>query len=163
MNKHETTYDDRAASALDRVWAATRPPDLSSRAFDRIWADVQAAVDRPVAIAFDAAKRSAATRRRIRIWGLIGLAQAASILAAIGVRSTFVDRPPPPVRVQAERSVVDHLKVDPDETLVIQIGDTGVDYRVLKTEESPALAFNVNVETGNSYEMLSQWETLSND
>ncbi|WP_406697965.1 hypothetical protein V5E97_03830 [Singulisphaera sp. Ch08] len=74
---------------LDRLWDATRPPDLSSAAWDRIWANVSETLDQPrVTVPAHSAPTPALVMSRS--WrrsavAVFALAQAAAILAGLGL------------------------------------------------------------------------------
>jgi hypothetical protein len=95
-------------AALDRVWEATRPSEPSSGVWDAVWGRIAASLDvsaahgfGPLAPALASQNGSAeevpvlpsadalrSSRRHRRIWvflGLVGLAQAAAVLFAVGL------------------------------------------------------------------------------
>ena len=47
---------------LDRVWDATRPPELAPEQSDRIWAEVQRACDQPRTLQLEPSTRSRRSR-----------------------------------------------------------------------------------------------------
>lgn len=172
MQDHEmlTENHDRSLSTLERVWAATRPVELSSDEFDQIWADVQQAYDCPTVLAMPPSARL----KHAIAWLPFLLANAAAIFIAAWVMNRPVEPSrgaPGPQTVQtnptldAASSVIAHsstFELEPYETLVIQIDGKVVQERRDQSEESPLLALN-DVQANNQNDTLNHWETLSND
>jgi hypothetical protein len=98
----------KRAAVLDRVWEATRPPEPTDQAWDALWGRVTSALEVPVAQGVEssvpfapsqngspakfpmqsAGPRQPGSQIRPRNWaliGLIGLAQAAAIVLAVGL------------------------------------------------------------------------------
>jgi len=105
------------AAAFDRLWQDTRPAEPAPETWDNLWSSVAAKLDQPSSSPVTAtyarsihvsgsplkAAHSAgglATPRRGRLWsglaaaGIIGLAQAAALLIALGVSWRTPVRPP---------------------------------------------------------------------
>ncbi len=155
--------DDGSILTLDRVWAATRPPELSGDEFDRIWAGIQQAYDRPNVLPMIVSPRAEWSRRALG-WVPFGLANAAAILLAawvlnrpvVDLRPVVAQQPNPPASASTK------FDLEPYETLVIQIDGDVVRDRRDKADENLSLAFN-DVPTNNQNDALNHWEALSND
>ncbi len=124
----------RDADRLDRLWEATRPAEPSAEAWDAVWSGISAALDGPSAAvagpqavpAFaepgdraDTRPRSRPARRwRLGAIALVGLAQAAAILIAIGLawqptpRPDDADQPPQVADNAGPSSVPAPIRVD---------------------------------------------------
>jgi hypothetical protein len=143
---------------LDRLWEATRPPELSTAAWDRLWANVSESLDRPrVATPLAPAPALVVSRpwRRSAAVAFV-LAQAAAILVCFGLawRHSPTGRQPQPMTVAtrvAPAEVGDSAAASPstaeaqlselvvdvstDQTVLISLDDRTV--RDLPTNESP--------------------------
>jgi hypothetical protein len=166
MDRMRIDRDD-ATPALDRAWAATRPPELSAEAFDRIWAEVQRRFDdRPASLPM--ARTAPGRPRRALALVAVGLAQ----LAAAALLVTWVlNRPgvaPGPggqvVRVDppAHRPVVvARHDVETDEMLIIELGDgRAIEERRSAPESVPSLAM-LDLPESTPSDMLGHLEALS--
>ncbi|HEY2159420.1 MAG TPA: hypothetical protein VGH33_27590 [Isosphaeraceae bacterium] len=160
------TSPDDTTPTLDRVWAATRPPELSADAFDRIWADVQRAYDdRPASLPMT---RPVRARRRAVVLVALGLAQ----LAAAGLIAAWAwNRPGVPgdgvVKVEPAKQsgpvVVARLDVEADETLIIELGDgrASADRRPAPLGAAEGSLALLDLPEHTSSDMLNYLETLS--
>jgi hypothetical protein len=110
--------DDRnrdPADRLDALWDATRPAEPSAEAWDRVWASVSDGLDRlegPSApprregvIVHRPAPSPSRGRRALIAASLIGLAQAAAILLAVGL-SWGGPEPRPSLRIEEGQLVL---------------------------------------------------------
>jgi hypothetical protein len=167
MLDQDLTHANDHPSTLDRVWAATRPAELSTEEFDRIWVDVQQAYDRPSTLPMTAPARAGSSRRALA-WGSLFLAQAAAVFLAV----CLLPRPVGPEGEKPPLVQVDNLKntpkiasrdveVETDEIMVfIQHGDGTVELvRLKQREEGPAYAFNDAVPLDN--DLLNHMESLA--
>jgi hypothetical protein len=162
--------DPVAAPTLERVWAATRPPELSGDDFDRIWADVQRAYDErsavlPMAVA--SSSRRVGWPGRALAWVPFGLANAAAILVAVSLMNGPRDDRPRVAELEsvsvAPVAASPKFDLEPFETLVIQIdGNVVKDRRDKAVDESLSLALN-DLPAVNQNDTLNHWEALSND
>jgi hypothetical protein len=169
----DATGPDDTAPTLDRVWAATRPPELSADAFDRIWAEVQRAYDdRPASLPMTPAAPVRARRRAVVLVAL-GLAQlaAAGLIAAWawyrpggavapGRVDGIVNDAPRPVGLPV---VVVRLDVEADETLIIELGDgrASADRRPTPLTAAGGSLALLDLPEHTSSDMLGYLETLS--
>jgi hypothetical protein len=174
MLDQDLTHANDHPSTLDRVWAATRPLELSTEEFDRIWVDVQQAYDRPSTLTMTAPARARSgagvgSSRRALAWGSLFLAQAAAVFIAVlmlprpvgpeGEKSLLVSSAIPEKTPKVARFEVE---VETDSTLVmIQLGDGTVELLRLKQDESTAMPFNGDVLADNHNDALNHWETLA--
>ena len=155
--------DDGSTLILDRVWAATRPSELSEDEFDRIWADIQQSYDRPSVLPMIVSPRAEWSKQALR-WVPFGLANAAAILLAawvlnrpvVDLRPLVAQQPNPPTSASTK------FDLEPYETLVIHIDGDVVRDRRDKADENVSFAFN-DVPTNNQHDALNHWEALSND
>jgi hypothetical protein len=102
---------------LDQIWDATRAPELSAAAWDRIWANVSKSLDQPV-VTVPAPSAPVLPRpwRRSTV-AVFALAQAAAILAGLGLAWHQAPSSPPP-RPQAPSMAIATAPVVPDPDLV---------------------------------------------
>jgi hypothetical protein len=127
------------AASLDRLWEATRPAEPSAEAWDHLWSSVTAELDRPSDSAVDGSRSRHArvltlptqptSSGRRRFWrglvavGIVGLAQAAALLLAIGI--AWYKTPegpvpvPPPVVAGADRAE----RPGPDSVIEVEEGE----------------------------------------
>jgi len=154
---------------LDRVWAATRPADLTGDEFDRIWAEVSRARDRdqgrPTLLPF-------APRRRALVIAALGLAQVAAVAAfALFMLKPNPDPAPltPGLVTQAALTTalttLHDVKVETDEVLMVMIAVEGqVDYRRTQVDAVADSGTNLallDVPSVNPNDQLNQWEALA--
>jgi hypothetical protein len=140
------------AARLDRLWEATRPAEPSARAWDRLWSSVTAELDRPSRPTLDgrrsvragalASPALPAAPGRRRFWrglaavGIVGLAQAAALLIAVGVawrEDTRTPLPSQPAKIAAAaQNSQPNLGsvIDVEEGEVVLIRDDGKRVRV---------------------------------
>jgi hypothetical protein len=174
---HEMTGRDDATPLLDRVWAATRPPELSGDDFDRIWTDVQTAYDaRPAVLSMTAAVPGRPRRKvALAVLGLAQLAAAALVAAwvlnrpgaavAPGPGEDVVKVPPPAVRpaepTRRPPVALARYDVEADEILIIELGDgPASEERRPGRESSQSLAM-LDLPEKTPSDMLGYWETMS--
>lgn len=146
---------------LDRVWAATRPADLTGDEFDRIWAEVTRSRDRgrgrPTLLPF------APSRRRALTIASLGLAQVAAVVAVAFVvmrRDPDVTRVGPPVASRVAPVKVHDLKVESDEVVMVMLAEGRVDYRRTQADSGADLAL-LDVPAVNPVDQLNQWEAMA--
>jgi len=160
-----------AAPTLERVWAATRPPELSGDDFDRIWADVQRAYDERSAVlpmVAGSSSRRAGWPGRALAWVPFGLANAAAVLIAVSALTGPARDNRPDLAMSSPPTAVPvvvspKFDLEPFETLVIQIdGDVVKNRRDKAADESLSLALN-DLPAVNQNDTLNHWEALSND
>jgi len=115
----------KRATGLDRLWEATRPPEPSSEAWDTLWAHLAHSLDLPTSnevatftsfVPSQNGSRAEGEPQPIRphpssrshrgrwvVIGLIGVAQAAAVLLAVGLSwRIFTPSQPPQVGVVAD-------------------------------------------------------------
>jgi hypothetical protein len=142
---------------FDRLWDATRPVEPSSEAWDSLWCDIASSIDSKTPQEFTAHIASTvplngsvytsdtpfgpstiSSRPRSRNWaaiGLIGLAQAAAVLLAVGWTWHSSSRPDT-VEIEAGRWVV--IRVEDSAVKVVDLTPDGISYSV----DDWLLAFN---------------------
>jgi hypothetical protein len=161
-NQHDTI--------LDRAWAATRPPDLSTAEADRIWAEVLQACDQPSTLTMDSP--NASRSRRLTALALVGfaLAQAAAIVLAVFL--TVRPDPKHPIQLaqvdstpakQAAVLELTRLDVEPYEMIMVSIDAQGSvvgEKRTKPGDPGSSLAYG-NVLTNNGSDLLGHMEFLS--
>jgi hypothetical protein len=134
--------DRDPADRLDALWDATRPAEPSAEAWDRVWASVSDGLDRlqgPSAPASAPPRRegvivhrpspSPSRGRRVLVaTSLIGLAQAAAILLAVGL-SWGGPEPRPSLRIEEGQLVLIRADADKVEAIDLtgRLGAGGVD------------------------------------
>lgn len=124
------------AAEFDRLWDATRPAEPSGESWDELWASVTARLDASPCPAVNGGRSTRvpnllqvppASAGRGRVWrglaavGIVGLAQAAALLIAVGVAWHGTDKPTP-------------LPREGDSTVVVQNSTVGLD-SVIDVEE----------------------------
>lgn len=163
IDRRQSDSDPLPPPALDRAWAATRPPELSADAFDRIWAEVQRAYEsRPPVLSLPPA-----SRRRPTVV-LLALAAAAALIVAWAMHRPLVTERPEVVRhdprpaVKAPIVVARH-DVEADETLILDIDGSRTTER---REPAPAPAASdslamLDMPPHMPGDVLGLWESLS--
>jgi hypothetical protein len=108
---------------LERLWEATRPPELSDAAWGRIWENVSASIDRPK----EPEPKVVAPSRRAA-FAVFALAQAAAILAMVVYmpRSSSRAKVTEIAASQAEPKIIE---IDQDTVPVITFEKGGVHVR----------------------------------
>jgi hypothetical protein len=100
------------AAKFDRLWEATRPAEPSAEAWDHLWSSVTVELDRPSRSIVNGSRSVHAaaltppgqpvSSGRQRLWrglaavGIVGLAQAAALLIAVGIAPRDDTRTLPP-------------------------------------------------------------------
>jgi hypothetical protein len=133
--------DDRnrdPAERLEALWDATRPAEPSSAAWDRVWASVSDGLDRLQGAEAPARRAGvfvhrpspppARGRRVLVAAALIGLAQAAAILLAVGLSWGGPERRPS-LRIEEGQLVLIRADADKVEAIDLtgRLGADGVD------------------------------------
>lgn len=158
MSELNFSQNDGSESVLDRVWAATKPRDLSDDAFDQIWANVQGAVDSPAPPVLP--MRFA----KLAVFIPAGLAAAAAIFVAAFLATRPVDNQNPmlaqntPVATITEPIISSPFDLEPYETLVIEIDGNTVQDRRLEPMIKGTLAL-ADIPTHNATDVLSVMES----
>jgi hypothetical protein len=154
---------------LDRAWAATRPPDLSTAEADRIWAEVLQACDQPSTLTMDSP--NASRSRRLTALALVGfaLAQAAAIVLAVFL--TVRPDPKHPRQLAqggsepAKVAVLEltRLDVEPYEMIMVSIDAQGsvIDEKRNKPSDPGSTLAYGNVLANNGSDLLGHMEFLS--
>jgi len=138
---------------LDQVWDATRAPELSAAAWDRIWANVSKSLDQPV-VTVPAPSAPVIPRpwRRSAV-AVFALAQAAAILAGLGLAwhqtpSSLPTRPQPRSMAIATTPVAPAAAPAPDlgaaVDIVFNLPSTGTSVISLDDKTLRNLALNEN-------------------
>lgn len=142
---------------FDHLWDATRPVEPSSEAWDSVWCHIASSIDSKTTeevkaytastvplngsvYAGDTPFRLSSTSPRSRSWkwaaiGLIGLAQAAVVLLAVGWAWHISSRPDT-VEIEPGRWVV--IRVEDSAVKVVDLTPDGISYSV----DDWLLAFN---------------------
>lgn len=110
---------------LDRVWSATRPPELSPAAWDRTWTAVTAALEAPATIALASARPARPWLGPLVAAALV--AQAAAVVIAAGVllsRGGLVNGSSDVAQVEGRGQVVE-FNVEPGSTLFLELDEAG--------------------------------------
>lgn len=142
------------ADRLSALWDATRPAEPSSEAWERVWASVSDGLDRlqepseSTAAVIPAGKVPG--RRALVAASLIGLAQAAAILLAVGLSWGEAERPPS-VRIEEGQLVLIRAGGGADAVEAVdltgRLGAGGVDawyvaYNVFEGTTRPVVAMS---------------------
>jgi hypothetical protein len=159
-------WADRAEK-LDRLWDATRPADPSPQAWDALWSSVTAKLDQAAALCGNGSQpthssdsmskhlsfpSSAPSQGPTRPWGtlgamgVIGLAQAAALLLAIGLSwHAPVKVPPLPASLSQDPRITQHpirslnseIEVRQGQVVLIRSEGAGVEVVDLPAQETP--------------------------
>lgn len=161
---------------LDRLWEATRPPELSAVAWDRMWANVSESLDQPrVAVPPALTLAPAPAPVVSRPWhrsavAVFALAQAAAILLCFGLawhqsptrlrpQSPPLQQPQPatiaaaPVETDEPTDAIPAFDISPDQTVMISL-DRG-DVRNLPTDEDSNALSPFSLPMFNAVESLA--------
>ncbi len=163
----------RRAAQLDRTWEATRPPDPSPERLDALWFAASAALDRaasapaPRTLALPARPLNRNRRRWALGAAIVGLAQAAAILAAAWLPARPADNPPSnqvappdpaPLTTQSRPSPAPSFVVAENyQTLVVHIDPDGFQVEKIDTMPKDDL-----IPESNSFLAMSEGESLAN-
>jgi hypothetical protein len=118
-----------AATTLDRVWNATRPPEPPAGSWDRVWGHVAAGLQQAAPETIPLSRNLSASRRPWAWIALAGFAQAAAVLAAgvifLQLRGTAQPvAAPTVVSVDAPPTApVLEFELNEGETLIVQVGE----------------------------------------
>jgi hypothetical protein len=162
------------ATILDRVWAATQPPDLSTAEADRIWAEVLLACERPSTLTMDSPTSSRS--RRFTALALVGFAAAQAAAIVVAVWLTVQPNPrhrielaqADPVPAKAAPVLSHDVDVDPYEMIMVSINAQGSfvgEQRIKPSDSGSALALGVfvyaDLPVNNGPDLLSYMESKS--
>jgi hypothetical protein len=177
------------ARGLDTLWHATRPSEPAPQTWDAMWTSLVTSLDVAVPKAFESAAssrlthefpapsrsqhdRSNSSRSRSRtlgVIGLVGLAQAAAVLLAVGLTRNGSDPSrPPQVTVGTDRApaisqrespaaaVPSAVEIDEGQLVVVVIRNQGKSSTVVN--RTPVVTF---LEVDDWYLMFSAMESES--
>lgn len=175
----------RRAEGLDRLWEATRPAEPSPAAWDAVWAKIAGSLADPSArpgvipgverapsrngeaarVLVHPGPRPVGRGLRLAAIALVGLAQAAAILLALGLAwqseprpdgpGRFADRtPPPPAAVRSVADVQFDAEIEASSLMVIVVGrESG---RVEdRTPPEMNLSADIGMEITNAMESIA--------
>jgi len=127
------------AAEFDRVWDATRPAEPSADAWDNLWSSVTAQLDQPTHSTVNGTRSvrspamvsvdSPVSSVRGRYWrglaavGMIGLAQAAALLIAVGVAWHVPVKAPSMPRSVAVPTVAQNTRPSLDSVIEVEEGE----------------------------------------
>ena len=157
------------ADRLDRVWAATRPPEPSPAMLDTLWAHASAELDRieatrtiPV-IPFDPTR----AHRRRRFIASVAVAQAAAILLAVGLawnyRTGHPGRPALVAVTEDARSSAVAVPVvanQPKQPVAAAVSSTSTTTAMVVVEVDKTLVVRIN-DDDHKVEQVDQTPMLS--
>jgi hypothetical protein len=157
------------ATILDRAWAATQPPDLSTAEADRIWAEVLLACERPSTLTMNSPTSSRS--RRFTALALVGFAAAQAAAIVVAVWMTVQPNPrhrielaqADPAPVKAAPVLTHDVDVDPYEMIMVSINAQGSfvgEQRIKPSDSGSALAY-ADLPANNGSDLLGHMESLS--
>jgi hypothetical protein len=181
------------AKELDRLWHATRPPEPTTQTWDTVWANLAGVLDGPVAKGLESPplfgsndglttpinhtrvlKRSPGSHwRTLAGISLVGLAQAAAVLLAVGLTRNGSDPSRPPqtamgtespgssavsrpdnLPVNPSSAVPSTIEIEEGQLVVVLIRNQGKSSSVV--ERTPEVPF---LEVDNTYLLHSAMES----